>query len=132
MDLPKNEKTFMFSAVGDTTGKSYDGEFTVICILNMMQRRAIELEKTRLQADLQNPTDSLYGLSTVLANLRVRIISAPSWWTESAGGFTIQDENICLILFDKVMEQQDLWKQELKKKAEPKDESLGEKSTERK
>ena len=132
MDLPKNEKTFYFKTIGATTGKEYEGEFTVVCALNMLLRRAIEVEKSRLQADIRNPTDSLMGLSTVLANLRHRIINAPSWWKESGGGFSLIDDNICIELFDKVMEQEEIWREELKKKAEPKDKDLGEKNTERK
>jgi hypothetical protein len=132
MDLPKNEKSFYFKSIGDDTQEVYEGEFTVVCILNMLQKRAVEIEKSRLQADIKNPTDNLAGLGTVLANLRVRITKGPGWWQESAGGFIIKDENICIELFDMVMSQEGLWREELKKKAEPKDENLGEKNTESK
>ena len=129
MDLPKNEKSFSFEAVGEDTGKKYEGEFTVICIPNMFQKRAIEIEKTRLQADQTNPTMNLMGLGEVLANCRVRIIEGPSWWKDSNGGFDIMDENVCVKLYDQVMAQEMLWKDEVKKRSKAKDPKLGEKST---
>ena len=132
MDLPNNEKTFSFEVIGETTGKKYEGQFTVICVPNMFQRRAIEIEKTRLRADQTNPTMDLMGIGEILANLRVRIIKAPGWWNDSSGGFDLLDENVCVELYDKVMDQQDIWKQEVKELSEPKDEKSGEESTERK
>ena len=128
MDLPKNERTFVFEELGEATQTTYPGEFTVLCIPDMRARRAIEIEKSRLSADVANPTDNLAGLSIILANLRVRILSGPQWWEESLGGFNVMDENILVTLYDQVLEQEDLWRAELREKANPKkeeDESLG-------
>ena len=120
MDLPKNERTFNFEGTGDATQAPYEGEFTVLCVPDMRARRAIEVEKSRLSADIANPTDNLAGLSIILANLRVRILSGPRWWEESLGGFQIMDENILVMLYDKVLEQEDLWRASLRTKAKPK------------
>lgn len=122
MDLPKNERTFYFDEEGDATLAPYQGEFTVICVPDMRARRAIEVEKSRLSADVANPTDNLAGLSIILANLRVRIVEGPKWWEESLGGFNIRDENISVLLYDKVIEQEDLWRAELRERVNPKKE----------
>jgi hypothetical protein len=118
MDLPKNEAVFDFDYTGATTNKKYDGQFTVVCMLNMARKHALEIEKTRLMADFQNPTDGLFGLAVVLANLRVRIVDAPEWWKQSKGGFDILDEDALVALYDKVMEQESKWRESLKTKAE--------------
>ena len=118
MDLPKNEAVFDFDYTGATTGKKYDGQFTVVCMLNMARKHAMEIEKTRLMADFQNPTDGLFGLAVVLANLRVRIVEAPEWWKQSKGGFDILDEDALVALYDKVIEQEAKWRESLKAKAE--------------
>ncbi len=127
MDLPKNERTFFFEEPGDATLEIYKGEFTVLCIPDMRARRAIEVEKSRLSADVANPTDNLAGLSIILANLRVRVLSGPSWWEESLGGYNIMDENILVMLYDKVLEQEESWRTALKERASPKkeDDDLG-------
>lgn len=117
MDLPKNEAVFDFNYEGATTGKKYDGQFTVVCMLNMARKHALEIEKTRLMADFQNPTDGLFGLAVVLANLRVRVTDAPEWWRQSQGGFNILDEDALVALYDKVMEQEAQWRESLKVKA---------------
>ncbi len=118
MDLPKNEAVFDFDYSGATTGKKYDGQFTVVCMLNMARKHALEIEKTRLMADFQNPTDGLFGLATVLANLRVRITDAPEWWRQSQGGFNLLDEDALVALYDKVIEQEAKWRESLKAQAE--------------
>jgi len=118
MDLPKNERTFEVSETGATTGKSYEGKFTVKCILNMFDKRQLEMEKTRLMADYSNPTDGLSGIAFILANLRVRVIDSPEWWKQSAGGDDIYDEDVLVKLYDKAMEAEKEWRDELKGKAE--------------
>ena len=70
-------------------------------------------------ADLGNPTGKLVGLATVLANLRVRIIEAPAWWTESGGGYNFKDENVLVALYEKTMGQEDEWRDKVKKAAKP-------------
>ena len=132
MDLPKNEVSFVFDCVGEVTGKKYDGDFTVMCVLNMFQKRAYEVEKTRIQSDQANPSMGLMGIGEVLANLRVRIIKSPNWWDDSNGGYDILDENMLVVLYDKVMEQEENWKKLVKEQSQPKDEKLGEKNTGRK
>jgi len=114
MDLPKNEAVLDFDHTGSITGKKYDGQFTVVCVLNMRSKHQLEIEKTRLMADFQNPTPGLNGLAIVLANLRVRIIDGPTWWMQSGGGFNIQDEDMLLALYDKVMDAEDKWKETVK------------------
>lgn len=114
MDLPKNEAVFDFEYNGLTTGKKYDGQFTVVCVLNMARKHALEIEKTRLMADFQNPTQGLIGIAVVLANLRVRIVDGPEWWKQSQGGSSILDDDALVALYDKVMEQESQWKNRLK------------------
>ena len=118
MDLPKNERTFDFNAVGDNFGKAYNGTFTVRCVLNIFERRLLELEKSKLRSDIVNPTPDLIALTTILANLRLRVKEAPEWWKQSNGGDNMEEENVLVELFDKVMEQETLWRKNLKSEKE--------------
>lgn len=118
MDLPSKEKTFSFEHVGETTGKKYDGQFTVLCVLNVGQKHAMALEKTRLMGNYMNPTDDLAGFAVILANLRAKIVSAPEWWNQSGAGANIDDEDALVVLYRKITEAEVLWKEELKKKTE--------------
>jgi hypothetical protein len=121
MDLPSKERTFDFEHVGEDTGKKYDGRFTVLCSLNIGQKHALELEKTRLLGNYANPTDGLAGLSIILANLRAKIVDAPEWWKQSNGGASVEDESALVVLYRKVQEAEFEWKEELKKKTQKPD-----------
>lgn len=118
MELPKREHIFIFDFT-DEMGKKHDGNFVCKCALNIADKHAVELERTRLQGNYANPTDTLAGIARILANLRVRIIlkDAPTWWQQSDGGVTL-DEDVLVALYDKVMEGDIKWRANLNKKAE--------------
>ena len=115
MDLPLNQSVFDFDFTSEM-GKKYDGQFTVLCVLDMKARHRLELEKTRLLGNFSNPTDELGGIAVVLANLRVRIVNAPEWWKQSEGGYNIQDFDALTALFDKVLNAETEWREKLKEK----------------
>ena len=80
----------------------------------MGQKHQLELEKTMLQADSKAPTAGLSGISNVLAELRVRIIDGPEWWEQSRGGALIDDENVLLALYQKIIDTEITWRQSLR------------------
>jgi len=116
MDLPKNEKTFNFEAVGDLTGKKYEGTFTVKCVLTIGDRRRLELEKSRQLGDMKNPTQDLIAIAIMSSNLLIRVIDGPDWWKQLLGEDLI-DQEILPALYSKVLDQEDAWRKELKEKA---------------
>lgn len=116
MDLPTKEAVFDVDHIGETTGKRYEGSFTVRCVLNIAQKHSLELEKTRLLGNYAAPTDGLIGLAVVLANLRVKIVEAPEWWKQSGGGYTIEDEDVLVAVFNKIQEAETAWREKLKEK----------------
>lgn len=118
MDLPSKEKTFAFEHIGDTTGKKYDGQFTVRCVLNVGQKHSMALEQTRLLGNYDNPISDLNGLAVILANLRAKIVEAPEWWKQSLGGALIDDEDALVLLYRKIIEVEIEWKEDLKKKTQ--------------
>lgn len=122
MSLPKNESTFDFQHTGELTGKKYEGHFTVKCVLGLGDKRYLEIEKSRLTADLMNPTGNLSALSSVVANLRVRVIEAPDWFNQSIMSLDILDEELVFELYSECLKKSDEWQKKIKKKAEAKTE----------
>lgn len=116
--LPSKEKTFDFEFIGEDTGKKYEGRFTVKCVLNVGEKHALALEKTRLMGNYTNPTDDLAGFAVILANLRAKILNAPEWWNQSGGGSIIDDEGALVALYRKITEVELEWKEDLKKKTQ--------------
>ena len=125
MDLPKNEKSFLFDHIGELTGRKYEGTFTVKCILNTAEKRILEIEKSALTADLSNPTGNLSALSTVIGNLRVRVLKSPDWFKQSIATLDLLDEEVLFELYGKALDLEEEWIKEVKgealgeQKAEP-------------
>ena len=94
INLPKNEKTFMFEKIGEITSFKYEGQFVVKCALSLSDKRLIEIEKSRLSMDLQNPTANLDAIARLIANLRVRVISGPEWFNQQINTMSILDEDV--------------------------------------
>jgi hypothetical protein len=117
MALPDTTSVFDFEHTTDL-GKKYDGQFTVRCTLNMGQKHALELEKTRLLGNYANPTEELAGIAIVLANLRVKITDGPPWWMQSNGGYNIEDEDALVALYNKVQNAETEWRSKLLEKAQ--------------
>jgi hypothetical protein len=66
---------------------------------------------------MNNPTDSLYGLSVAMSTLKSKIVEAPNWWAQS-NGWAMEDEDAIVALYRKVEEECAKWKEELVKKAQ--------------
>lgn len=115
MDLPATETVFDFDFTSELE-KRYEGRFTVRCLLNMRQKHALELEKTRLLGNYANPTDELAGISIIIATLRGRIIDAPEWWKQSDGGMNFVEFDVLTALYNKVMNAEVEWRAKLKEK----------------
>jgi hypothetical protein len=119
MELPNNEAVFSVDVEGETTFKRYDGQFTVRCVLNMGQKHAMELEKTRLLGNYSSPTEGLAGIAVIFANLRAKITDGPEWWKQSAGGSNIKDENILVELYTNLQRTETEWRQKVRDLANP-------------
>lgn len=126
MSLPKNEKTFQFDVKGEMTSHRYEGSFTVKCMLSVADKRALEIEQSRLSMDLKNPTDNLSALSRIIANLRVRVLDAPEWFNQSISSLDFLDDNVMFELYSKCLDMSAEWKEELDKKLNPPKEEDGE------
>ena len=116
MDLPTNQSVFDFDFTSEI-GNKFQGQFTVLCVLDMKAKHRLELEKTRLMGNYSNPTDELAGSAIMLATLRIRITDAPEWWKQSDGGYNISDFDTLTALYDKVMTAEAEWRSKLKEKA---------------
>lgn len=120
MSLPKNESGFDFTHVGELTGKKYEGQFLVKCVLSLADKRFLEIEKSRLTADLMNPTGNLSAIGAVVANLRVRVIDGPDWYNQIIMSLDILDEELVFELYGECLKKSDEWRNAVKAKVEEK------------
>lgn len=119
MELPKRERTFYFKHTGES-GFVYEGNFTVKCRINVAEKYQLEVEKSRLMADMANPSNGLLGTAVALSTLRVKIVESPEWWKQGLG-LGLEDEDALFALYDKVEKESDTWRKELQKAAKAKE-----------
>lgn len=109
MALPSNERTLSFSCVGQSTKNKYEGEFSFKCKLTMSEKYQLEVEKSRMLSDVKNPTPGLENIIAIASALKMRIKKAPQWWSESANGMNLLDDNVLLDVYDKSIEAEMEW-----------------------
>ena len=117
-NIPKNEKSFDLTVIGATTGIEYTGRFKAMCVLNITGIHQLELEKTRMMADYQNPTTGLAGVAISIATIRAKLLEWPAWWDDCGRGEGVLDENLITELYTKLIQIESDWKKDLKLKAE--------------
>lgn len=116
IELPKTDITISVDVKGDTTGLRWQGEFTVVAVPTLAQRHRYELERSRLMADLKNPTPSLQAMSEVMATVNTRILKAPDWWKQAYDGIELLDHNIAVAIYDQILDAEETWREQLQTK----------------
>jgi hypothetical protein len=107
-----------FSEVGSETGSIFEGKFKVKTLLSRRDQFVSD-EKRRfvLGNDSQAAPPALQGEAYMIAELSVRILEAPAWWTNSNSGLDLVDENLIPLLFEACLKEEKKRKEELKDKA---------------
>ncbi len=106
MAIGKDEGVeFSIHIIGDTTGKTWDGQFRAKERLSFRD----QLNMDRMRRDLRgmNPHEADAGalaIATMIAELSVRITEAPEFWKESRGGMDLADGNLLMEVFNKSRE----------------------------
>ncbi len=111
--------SFMVDVEGDVTGHRYDGTFKIKPILT----HAEQLMRDIIMRDLlgPNPKDgSIRAVSQagIIAEIRVRCVETPSWWKDARDGLSLYDENVIATIYDKCLEIDAKWKEDVKSKSD--------------
>jgi hypothetical protein len=121
--LPFNEKTFEVSIVGDTTGITWTGEFTCVCVPTMGQFASMEVFEKRLSNDLTTLSQNTVIFHRAISQLKYRLKQAPEWWVSKNEGQDLLDTNVAYEVLSKCLEAEKAWrdavKESAKAKAEP-------------
>ncbi len=114
--LPKNEKSFHINVVGETSGERYEGDFTCICVPFIALRNKIARDEIRERGDLDTVTDELFIRARWLVNCQNRLMTWPDWWSGSANGARLMDENVLKEVYDQCIEAEVEWRKSVKEK----------------
>lgn len=119
--IMETTSTFSISEVGETSGKSYVGEFKVKTVLT--RRELFRIDAVRREIIGPSPEGSVVPADLQLeahmhAHLQIRVIKAPQWWAECGNGLDIEDLDIIAKLFGFMIREENKGKTALKKEAE--------------
>lgn len=118
--------TFSISTNGETTGRLYNGKFTVKTFIS--RRDLFRVDELRRQLLGFNAAESnLNGEAIMFGQLSVRIVEAPSWWTEAGGGLDLIDANVVGEVFKLTMEAEENARKEVSEEAKEAIKSLNKK-----
>lgn len=114
--------TFSVKIIGEDTGHPYDGDFTVKTILTRRENFYADEQRRLIIGPVSNPLmipSNVQGEAYMTAQLMVRVIKAPKWWTDSNSGLDLQgDENVLGEIYKLAMDKETERKEALKKSAE--------------
>lgn len=115
--LPKNEKNFHISVVGEITEQNMEGDFTCVCVPTGAQRNAIMRMENRENGDMQNVPTELFMRAKWLANVKGRLLNWPDWWDGVRQGDSLLDDNVLKEVYDQCIEAEVEWRKAIKEKA---------------
>jgi|GEM_PF-2993310 len=118
MFLSNNEHKFYFKDKGERTGQSFEGDFVAKCILNQIEQIEVALRVDRYNGGSKTISPGHALMNRAIAELEIRLVKAPTWWTDSDGGRTLYDSNILYSVFEEAFKGEKAWAERLKKEAE--------------
>lgn len=126
--LPSNEYTFTLKVKGDKTKSSYEGPFTVKCLLSNGELIDVGLRIDAYNRGSTTVPQGIALLNRALAELEVRIIKAPSWWKDSNSGRDLLDTNVIYEVFEKSLDAEKVYDERIAEQVK-KDEAVAEESS---
>lgn len=107
-----NEYTFQVKIIGEKTKKTFEGSFTVKCILDTQESIDVGLLVDQYNRGSKTVPPGVMQYNRALAEMDLRIVrdertgklKAPSWWIDSDGARKLLDKNVLLEVFLKTLD----------------------------
>lgn len=111
--------SFDIKMFGDITGEQWVGLFKAKKRLSYRD----QLRRDQVRRDLLgNHPEAASALALsqaeIFSELSVRLIQAPSWWTEKGNGIDLEDDNVVIEVYQQAMKAESDALKELKEKGE--------------
>lgn len=102
MAIEANDAPFSLHENGDTTDKTYTGEFRAKKWLSHRDQLLKDQVRRELLGGANGvATDRALTTAMVLSELRVRLTSFPDWWKTCDFGLDLADDNVIGVIYDK-------------------------------
>lgn len=119
--LPTDQFEFQLNVKGTVTGKTFLGEFT-FRIPNLKTQSQSSRHEASLNGDLaQYLPDGIKMLHQMLAYLKFNLVEVPAFWRKADFGHELRDSNVILEVFNKCMDFEREWSEQIWGKPEVED-----------
>lgn len=99
-----NDAPFTVHVIGDTTERTYTGEFRAKKRLSHRDHlRKDQVRRELLGGQAGLATERAITTSMILSELAVRLTKWESWWDVCGKGLDLEDDNVIGVLYDKVI-----------------------------
>jgi hypothetical protein len=99
-----NPVIFTINVVGDKTKEKWSGAFTSKPLLTHREELAIDrIKRDLLGPDSGHASGSSLAVASIIAELSIRLTSAPDWWKNANGGLDMVDENVIAAVYEQAM-----------------------------
>lgn len=110
--LPNMEYRFSIQIVGEESGLNWTGDF-LYKRPTIGQRAQIDALRARLCGDLATLDPSIIDMNLMIAHLRFTLHEYPDWWAEADHGNSLYDTNVVLAVYDKIIEFERSWRENI-------------------
>lgn len=119
MATTKYERSFVIRVVGEVTGETFVGSFTVKTRLSHRDHLNRDSLRRQLLGDKPEFASERAATSAeIFSQCSTRILEAPSWWTGSDGGMTLTDDSVVIEVYQEALKCEAEALAEVQKKAE--------------
>lgn len=120
-----NAKSFEFTVTGTKTGETFAGKFETKKVLSQADEINIDRKyRELLGANSQDASVAASKRALTLAEVFVRITSAPDWWVAMGYGAALLDDEPLVAVYNGAMEAEAEHAKEVKERAEKAREAL--------
>lgn len=113
--------TISFNVLGEVSGQSWAGDFSVKPILSFAAIAAVDAERRRFMGNPSDETavpEEIRSIAAMISQIKYRVAKGPSWLAESNYLADMVDGNVLVELFSKVIGVENEYRDKLNKKAE--------------
>lgn len=124
--------SFTLHTVGETTEKTYAGEFRAKKRLSHRDHlRKDQVRRELLGGQAGVATERALSTAMILSELAVRLTKTPEWWTEAGNGLDLEDDNVIGTVYNEAVKIETEAAEAKKKRAEAIQRSLREEAEKR-
>lgn len=131
----KTQETIAISVVGNVTGRSYSGSFTVKTVMTQRDVFSADLMRRQIIGPSPENTPPIQALQLqayMYAQVNAHTVDAPKFWKDSDGGLDLPDGNVVVAIYEEILKAEEAFAVAIKEDSKKALKELAKKPTKKK